>query len=187
MFSQDVGIADRYQLDHKALEATCRELWHDFSIRPSSEDEYWEQFQTRTGVRPTRDEIASAERNIWIHPDLGEAFEHCASRNVTIAVLSDNTQFWFAKQREWAPELQRVAHEDLFLSNLFGCSKWNADHSTMHALAARHEPGTTVFIEDRARNINVAKERGFRTIHYTAGPKAGELKRMVEAALAPAD
>ncbi len=159
LLTTDVGLVTRYGLDRRDAETAARALWPEFATREATEAEYWERLGQRLGVRfdpAIVEDVAAAL--LCPLPTAGEVLALVEDRRA--GVITDNTAFWYPRQRD-ALGLDRIIDPELeFVSFRAGVRK--RDRPGLFDVAAeRCDPARTVVIDDRWRNLDRASALGF--------------------------
>jgi FMN phosphatase YigB (HAD superfamily) len=177
----DIGLADQLRLDRNLVMTAALKLWRELSLRPSSEDEYWSAIEATLGTVIPRRLIAElSERAFEPNPDAFLVLESLHEHDVTLGVISDNTSFWYPKQRD-ALGLTRYVSDDLvFLSYEYGVNKSQPLENLFAVAAQRIEPASTLVIDDRAKNLQQARSLGFRSQHYSMDDTPVEMRALIE-------
>lgn len=159
LLTAEVGLAARYDLDAGEASTAARALWPDFATRDATEEEFWDRLGSRLGVRfdPTLVEEIS-EALLCPLPTAGAVLALVGDRRA--GVITDNTAFWYPRQRD-ALDLDSVLDPELeFVSCRAGVRK--RDEPGLFDLAAqRCEPARTVVLDDRQHNLDRAEQLGF--------------------------
>jgi hypothetical protein len=167
------GIAVQLNLDRARAAEACGRLWREFCVRDCEEEQYWDAFQRATGKRPTKEQIQLAEAQIWVDSSLGALVSFCKVHSICLSICSETTPFWFEKQKKWLPALNLIDREEQLLSFEEGLYKTGEGRTLFTALAAIHEPTSTIVIDDRPTNLQSAASLGFDIMKYCGPPQDG--------------
>ncbi|MBN1542950.1 HAD hydrolase-like protein [candidate division KSB1 bacterium] len=171
------GVAAICGLDFDEVAAFAPVLWHEFEIRPCSDAEpaevlerlYWERFCSRFPVSLSIDDLIALTDD-FISPVNGMTalLEKAASRNIPMAICSNNNEFWLRKQVDKAGLAPFFPSERIISSSCVGAIKNSPGFEMFRAVtAALQTSGSgTVFIDDRFENIIRCQAYGWTGILF---------------------
>ncbi|MFD0483245.1 HAD family hydrolase [Kineococcus sp. GCM10028916] len=165
-----VGLADSLGLPRSLVEAAGLALWDRFSLAPTEEWLYWQDFSAAVGVQFPRDLItAVAGRTLQINPFAHRLLDvaKVATRG-RVGILSDNTTFFYARQSKQLELNSWVDPTLRFLSCELGVGKGSKNRGLLEVAAEVLSPEEVVFVDDRPHNIQRAHNLGFRAIHLSS-------------------
>ncbi|MFC7310717.1 HAD family hydrolase [Streptomyces monticola] len=168
LLTEGLGLADRLGLDRGEVREAGRELWHRFSLSEAEEADYWAGLERRLGRPVPRDLVAETERRLLVANPHAEALLTAAAQGQRrVGIASNNTSFWYEKQRVRLGLDRYVDPELVFLSHRLGVSK-GAEGQGLLEIAARHaDPPRSLLVEDRPANLRRAERIGFRVLAYS--------------------
>ncbi len=130
----------------------------------TSEARFWDSVREGTSVIGSDSELRKEilERFV-LRPDMIASVDLLRTRGVTVALLSDQTN--------WLEEIDRETalfqHFDLIF-NSYQIHKSKRDASVFRDVCGflGVEPGETLFVDDNIEHIRRAQGQGFQTIHF---------------------
>ena len=138
----------------------------DAGVYPDPKD-YLANFGLRLGMTLTRQQWIEARRAAMQHwPGMHRLVEQL-SRDVRIALLTNNGPLTRDAFDELAPDTLRLFEPHLFFSYEFGTKK--PDPAIFRSVAQRLgvEPRECLFVDDKPHNARGAREAGMTGIHFT--------------------
>jgi len=128
---------------------SSEEFWRSAGLNPALEDEYLEQHRLSDGLPEFLDAVASRGIDLWC--------------------LSNDVSEWSRRLREKFA-LQRY-FRGFVISGDVGAQK--PDAAIYQTLLARagYQPGESVFVDDRLRNIETAASMGMSAILFEPAPR----------------
>jgi HAD superfamily hydrolase (TIGR01509 family) len=171
------GLADRYKLDKKEVEAFGLKAWEEFAyIRAETADEirdleedYWERFIRRfslpgrvgTFLEITPDFIREVEGMVSL-------LEEKHALGVPMAICSNNNPFWLKRQVETLALDRFFPPERIISSSDIGFPKSAPGFRMFRAAcrSVRTKPEECLFIEDRFENIEKSMAFGMPGILF---------------------
>ena len=166
--SPQKGLADSRGLDRQVVERIGRELWYEFSTRESGECSYWREVEKRLDIRISPADITQLEEQLLFpNPHAETILQKASDTGRSIGIASNNTSFWFAKQRT-ALSLDRYVDPKLvFLSHVLGVEKGAVGQGLIEIAAAQVDVPASFFVDDRESNLDRAQNVGFTVIRYS--------------------
>lgn len=147
----------------------CKALWGEYSVRSGEatvlEREYWNRFIVKAGLpsSATPDRFMAMTEN-FVRPIDGamEILEELRSRRVMLAIVSNNTEFFFARQWESLGLSRFFEATNVVLSCRVGAPKSSPRYEMFTALvsAVGVPPAAIAFVDDRSTNCERAREFG---------------------------
>jgi len=159
--------------------AVCKRLWEKYAYLPAGpgkgwremEREYWGeflrlvkgQFTARVNVD---DFITMTDRFVLPVEGALALLEELRAANIRLAVCSNNTEFWFARQADKLDLHRFFSPATTILSCRVGAPKSSQRYEMFHAVsdALGVAPASCVFIDDRKGNVERARLFGMQTI-----------------------
>ena len=166
LLTPDLGLADLLHLDREHVNAVGVRLWQDFCRAPTHEHAYWARLAEELEVPITDEHLSQIEHLPRANPRAPEILADLAQRGARIGLISDNTSFWFTKQRALIGFGELLDAEVVLLSFEHGVSK--SDSPGLFELAAGLvDPRRTLVVDDRTGNLSIAGRLGFHTFRYS--------------------
>ena len=179
------GIRDKFGLDKEEIEKLGTLLWAAFAHTPESptvtwrdlERRYWELFvnffwPNGKGLPAGASVEAFIEMTDeyikLIDPDVPNLLRDLLGRGITLGVCSNNNEFWFRRQFSHLSLAQYFSPSKVVLSCRVGASKSSKNHEMFHAAieAMKIHPSRCLFVDDRCKNLERAREVGLQGIHF---------------------
>lgn len=171
------GIVGWYHLDETKVRMVGEELWDIFAHRaPVHQDdwqelerEYWEALISKLSLPATVDEmLMRTDRFIQPIEGMISLLERLQTTGIQMAVLSNNTEFWYERQKRKLDFGRFFKPELVILSNRIGTSKASPSLAMFNnALATlRLDSDQCLLVDDRVENIDVAIEYGLTGILF---------------------
>jgi FMN phosphatase YigB (HAD superfamily) len=173
LLDHNVGLWRQLGIPYARVKAVGDELWTDYSLRRSSEEEYWDDFEAALGRRPTAAQIRLAEDAIWTETELHLIVDLCADRSLDLYIVTENTEFFLRRQRELLPALRTIPDAHVISSHKAGLGKQSPSRSLYNVLADRCPPSATLVVDDAALNLAAAQRISFQTLRYVGPPRPG--------------
>ncbi|HEX2680243.1 MAG TPA: hypothetical protein VHQ03_03035 [Candidatus Dormibacteraeota bacterium] len=163
LLTPERGLADQLGLDREAVARVGRELWPEYSQRPSNEADYWTAFASKLGVSLPEGLIARSEAELLTpNPFAFDILERARRQIGRIGVVSENTSFWYPIQARLLSLEQYVDQELVFLSFELQLNK----DGLLNVATSRVNPALTLVVEDRPHNVEFARRHGFQVFRY---------------------
>ena len=189
---EDQGLVSLYGLSREKLEAMGKELWEEFAYVSASaeqtwqkiEEEYWANFLEKFNEEFLPQQIPSIEQLVelskkFIKP-VNKTYtllllEKLKERKITLAICSNNNEFWFARQMEVSGFDRFFLPQNIVLSCKIGVSKSHPSGKMFkEVLNALNLPGgKTMFVDDRQENIKKAKEFEIHSVLFPSESQNG--------------
>jgi FMN phosphatase YigB (HAD superfamily) len=166
LLTPDVGLADRLGIPTGTAETVARSLWVEFAVRAAGESEYWARFGSAAGATVDLDLVAEVS-DLLLRPTPEAQRWLAAADGLRIGVATDNTSFWFARQRDDLG-LDAVLSPELTFTS-FDVGRRKQDRPGLLDVAAEVcTPSRTAFVDDREHNRARARALGFRVVEAPA-------------------
>lgn len=177
LLDRPAGVAALYGLDRAQVYRVGRELWDIFAHRPSVtgsgwrelEYEYWKLFTSRLHVSaPIEALIELTESYIVPVEGMYQLLERLEHRGIELAILSDNTEFWYERQMDQLRLRGFFEPQKVILSCRVGVSKSGStlDMFRQAILALDADEDESIFVDDRLENIERGLELGIAGIVF---------------------
>lgn len=161
------GLVDRVHLNRADVEQAAAKLWPKYSLGKHGETEYWTELGDTLSVHFDPDLIEQAESTtVQVNQHLAEVLTILRDRGVAWGTISDNTQFWYAKQLRWLHVGAEAPPAYQFLSFDLGAAKIGTIPDLFHLAAGAVNPTATLIVDDRDHNLHAASIAGFLTTKY---------------------
>jgi len=181
------GIVSIYKLDRQRVINAGDLLWKKFAHISSSdwkqlEIEYWTEFNNLLGIEIPIDEITQITDK-FIKPMSGmtKLLELLVAQNINLAICSNNTEFWFARQSQKLGLEKFVPPERIILSCRIGVSKSSSRFEmfdkAVHSLGV--DKSECVFIDDRNESISYSVKYGLASILFPSNKNGYEYLRLL--------
>jgi FMN phosphatase YigB (HAD superfamily) len=166
--TQEVGLTSRLNLDAEKVYDEGSEAFYKFSVRPSTDDEFWGEFEKRLGVTLKREhKIGAEEATIQLNPFIQEIFEAITNKQISIGLITNNTSTLFEIQKNKMGLLFNFIDPDLiFTSQDTGCLKRKTKPDLFEYAKGHLDPSSTLVVDDREDNLFYADAFGFQKFHY---------------------
>lgn len=186
LLDEERGIAVAYSLDTDQVRSVGQDLWEKFAYRAATDDngwedlevEYWNLFIQRLQLPTSVDEFIQLTDE-FIRPVEGmiQLLERLHSRGIDLALCSNNTEFWFQRQKDKLNLDRFVASNRMILSNRIGVPKSSPGFEMFRAVidALGIEKDLCIFVDDREKNIHQALEFGLSGIIFPSHSSYGAL------------
>jgi FMN phosphatase YigB (HAD superfamily) len=160
------GVSDRLGIPRQEAAEAAEQLWPDFSLRERVEQDWWRSLADLLGVQAPASLVREVERELLVPlPGAVQAVRTLA-RTWAIGIISDNTSFWFEKQRRMLP-FEDVESGLEFLSFREGIAKSTAPTSLFDLAAASLAGSGALVIDDRPGHCERARAAGLRAMQFT--------------------
>lgn len=168
LLTPGAGLADRWGLAPSPVREAGRRLWREFSVRESTEAEYWEALSRELGRTVPPELVQELEEELLVaNPAAGELLAAASADGARpVGIASNNTSFWYVKQAQRLDLARWVDPELVFLSCRLGLTKSSPGRGLLDVAAEHTPPRSTLIVEDRAANLDRARALGFRTFAY---------------------
>jgi len=155
-----IGLAK--QLDAPQLFRVARELWDTFSLRNASEEAYWETLGATARVKIPIAIVNDITQRL-LNPYEWSMGVLNALPSSRIAIVSDNTEFWYQRQKQLLRIESHSMHQ--YLSFRCGLSKKSKPGLLEMAI---EESGVedVLFVDDRQSNLDRASQLGIETLLF---------------------
>lgn len=163
-------LAAFYNIDMATVRRWGADIWDAHAHSPSSEAAYWRDWEARLGAAVDLDQVHRLiERDVWVDPSVVELTQFCRARGIAVAIVSNNTDFWYRQEMRRAGMTPFMPDIRAYLSCDTGYSKAHPEGGL--ALLARDRPvATTLFVDDRPDNVAAAGRLGMTSLLYTRRP-----------------
>jgi FMN phosphatase YigB (HAD superfamily) len=183
LFSDEThGIPGLYGLDRQRTWPIATQLWKRYAYERhlevpdwhQQEHQYWTEFTRELGISTPVEALINLS-TYFVRPVEGmqELLESLRQLGVHILICSNNTEFWFQRQRERLGLDQYVAPEDVILSCRVGAPKLSPDFELFKIVKSRlrFDQNDYVFVDNQFENIRHANDFGLTGIYFpTASP-----------------
>jgi FMN phosphatase YigB (HAD superfamily) len=170
----NIGLVSIYDLDREKLQEIGSDLWKNYAYISSSnwkqlEIDYWDQFNNLLGQKIPVDELIELTDK-FIRPVKGmpEILRNLYSKDIELAIISNNTEFWFNRQANILDLEKYVPPEKTILSCRIGKPKSSSNFemydAVISSLNAKKEE--CVFIDDRIESISKSNKYGLTSIMF---------------------
>jgi HAD superfamily hydrolase (TIGR01509 family) len=166
-------LAARYAITAERIEEARKGLWNIYAYAKGvyapttaqAEKLAWASFAAEAGIDASPEEIVAvtAECVRPLDPEYVALLERLKKRGVVLGIISNNTEFFWERQRQ-ALKLERFfPSEHVFLSCDYGAPKNSREQQLFQAAlaAASVPPEACIFVDDRVHNIECALQAGF--------------------------
>ena len=181
LLTPELGLADRLGLDRHLVERAGKELWGKYSLRVTHEGDYWRDLSAALEIDVALQLVPQLEAGLLVADANADAILHAIhAAGITIGVVSETTSFWYPRQISLV-DLDRYLEETrAFLSFRFGVGKDGAGRGLFEIAAETVEPGRTLVIEDRRRNLERASSVGFEGFAYSIGSAPSVIEQLMK-------
>lgn len=128
------------------------------------ESEYWRALREKTGIKGSDEELRKEVLSRFVlRPEMFEWVEKIKSSGLTVAVLSDQTN-WIEEINERRPFYGRFDH----VFNSFRTGRSKKDPSVFLEIASvmGARPSEVLFIDDNKANVERALRAGLKAFHF---------------------
>lgn len=162
------GLADRLGIEHDLAERVGEALWPSYSLAVREEQSYWRDFAAQAGVEIPDEVVGQAEaETLVVNQGAAAAFALLRERGMQAGFITDNTAFWYPKQRKLIGCDDSFATKYEYLSFKARLSKQSTPVG-LFGLAAQDLSGSaTLVVDDRPKNIQAARQAGLATLTYS--------------------
>lgn len=157
------GLVAALGLDRAQTEAAALAIWPRFATRESSEEEYWQALGDLIRRQLPLDLIRDISKRV-LRPKSRAVSVLDEVQGRKLGVISDNTTFWYRRQRADLQLSGLVRPELEFVSSDAGRQK-PCSPSLFDFAVERCDPASTLIVDDRLKNVYAARAVGFHTIH----------------------
>ena len=170
------GLAARLGLPVADVARAARDLWQSYSVRQSEEQQYWHELGKAIGQVFPESLVRDVERELWLpNPRAPQLIASGASTGAALGVASNNTSFWYAKQREIL-KIDEWAEPDLiFVSHELGVTKSTPGKGLFEIIIEFLPAPTVTLVEDQSQNLSRAGRLGMHTIFYRFSKSCDDL------------
>lgn len=173
----DGGIVSLYGLDKETVNLVGAELWERFAHQISDnnntweklERDYWQLFNDNFRLPLSYNDFARLTDK-FIKPVNGmlKILDRLKGQNIELAICSNNTEFWYERQRKKFNFERYFDQNKIILSSRVGASKNDPDFKMFKSalMALGVENNECIFIDDREENISQALRFGITSILF---------------------
>jgi len=184
LFFDPDGIVALYQLNNEMVYKIGAKLWGEFAYQnigiesswEKTEENYWQRFIEESHLELPVD-IFIQLTDKFIKPVIGmsKLLERLKAKNVDLAICSNNTEFWFERQRRKLGFDEYFKTEKTILSSRVGFSKSSTGFEMFQTVvsALNAEKQNCIFVDDRKENISNALEYGITSIFFPSHSEFG--------------
>jgi len=195
-FDEGNSLMKHFSLPKDKLKATGELLVREFYQTPTDEKTSWQDIERRywnrfleefSGQIPSSvavDELIEFSKFFikGIHPkSMRTLLQELKDERIKLAICSNNTEFWFARQMEAVDLSPYIPPENFILSSRVGVRKSDKSGKLFHeSLRVLGEPASqVVYVDDRASNFKNAEYVGITNtiVFETDNPQAPTLLR----------
>jgi FMN phosphatase YigB (HAD superfamily) len=183
-FDQHIGLVARYGLDIRKARSVGRRLWNIYAHRSVAPGETWRQLERRYWLQFIRALDIDAPVDALIElsgqfikevDGMLTVLESLRNSRTIMAVCSNNTEFWFARQASLLRLHRFVSPDHITLSCRIGASKSEVGNRMFAAVAAslgiaKH---AILLVDDRQRNVEAAVAYGMPALLFPAHSRQG--------------
>lgn len=169
LLTPGTGIVDRLGLDPVLAAEAGAELWPDFARSARDEPDWWTALEALLGTEVPEPLRTEATETVRVDPVARDFLDRAAATGLRVGLATDNTAFWFRVQDRLAGLESAVDPELLLASYRLGVLKRDSP-GLLDELARRVDPAATLYVDDRAHNLELAAGLGFRVHEYAAWP-----------------
>jgi len=193
LLDADNGIASLCNLDLDEVQRVGRELWDIFAHRTVNdkhdwkelERSYWNIFIDRFRLPMSPDQcIELTDKFIRPVEGMNQVLSNLQSREIKLAICSNNTEFWFERQMDKLGLYSFFDPDNIILSSRIGVSKSSPRSEMFHAVvnALRVDKDCCVLVDDREEIVQQAVEFGITGIIFPSQARHGAryLKALLE-------
>lgn len=187
------GLIKSYHLEPSQVLSVATELWRKYAYNERTnghdwrrlESQYWEEFSRRLSLStPVEDFIHLTVAFIRPVHGMMNILRNLHRQQVDILICSNNTEFWFQRQRAKLGLDRYVSSESVVLSCRVGARKSSPKFEMFKALepAMKYDPEYYLFVDDRFENIQRAVQFGLTGIQFPTGSASGAeyLQRLLQ-------
>ena len=181
LFFEPNGIVALHKLNKQIVNEIGAKLWNEFAYRNDDEWQklelkYWQRFVEESRLQlPVDYFVQLTDKFVMPITGMAKLVGDLKTRKLDLAICSNNTEFWFERQRK------KLALDNYFetgktiLSSRIGTSKNSADFKMFKAVisALGAEKQECVFIDDSEENISRALEYGIKGILFPSHSEFG--------------
>jgi FMN phosphatase YigB (HAD superfamily) len=171
-FDQEKGIAKQLGLDKQILHDVGIKLWQKYSVDKFEEVAYWEEFAGLVGRQPSSDQLSEAETAVWADETFAETIVMLKDLNKKVYIVSDNTTFWLPKQLRKMNATALFDDNDIVTSSEIKKRKKTKPRGSYAFLSDMARPETTLVLEDRESNVEIASREGFQAVRYIGSARS---------------
>jgi len=180
----DDGITSLYKLDRDVVRKVGAKLWNRFAHTRTTrnndwqqlERDYWRQLTDELDIRLPVDAFVQLT-NKFIRPIKGMStlLDRLKASEMHLAICSNNTEFWFERQRKKLDFDRYFEADKVILSSRVGVSKNSRDFEMFRAVinALDVAKQDCLFVDDREENILKAIRYGISSILFPSHSKLG--------------
>jgi len=176
LLDEKEGLASKYGLDIQAVIQAGTILWEQYAHQTSPdwkqlEIDYWSQFNNLIGrTIPIEEIIQLTDKFIKPVDGMMELLSTLISQNITLAICSNNTEFWFSRQAQKIDLYKYVPSRNIILSCRIGASKSSPRFEMFEEVtkAIGIDRTECTFIDDRSESIIQATQYGLVSILFPA-------------------
>ncbi len=162
LLAPGTGVSDQLGLQPSLLADAGRELWPRFSTSAGEEHAWWSAVGEAVGLTISAEVRVRAEEALLPTAWASQVLE-AARRFRSVGVVTDNTSFWYERQRR-ALQLDAVVTPGLELVSCEVGVRKRDDPGLLHHAATLVDPTRTIVVDDRAHNLEAASALGFATL-----------------------
>lgn len=176
---EKIGIAAKYGLDERELLGVMDSLYDKYAHTTEDnehrwqeqENEYWNEFKSRTGVEVPNEELIEMTKSfVKPVPGMPEFLKELKSQGYDLLICSNNTEFFYQRQKELLQLGEIVEKRKVILSNHHGLSKSHPEFALFKEIEKQMDfpKDQYIFVDDRKGNIERALQFGIPAIYFPA-------------------
>lgn len=187
-FDKKDGLTANFDVSEGELKKAGRELWNEFAFLSYSREEnkekgwralekkYWDMFLQQFNLPLTVEELIDRSKQFVREiPGMYDLLRKLHDTGITLAICSNNTEFWFERQMEQIGLSEFFEPRNIIISCRVGSAKSNPNFEMFKAVcrATGFEGKNCIFIEDRPKNIEMALKFGMPGILFPSKSPLG--------------
>lgn len=177
LFAPDGPIVTTYNLEPQSTRDLAMQLWGKYAHTRQDfeetwqqvEEEYWNEFKAASGVTaPISELIALTLPLIRPVPHMADLLAELKDQNYDLLICSNNTEFFYQRQKELAGFAQYFQKNKVILSNHYGHPKEEETATLFKAVESQmdYPKENYLFIDDRPKNIKAGLKYGLNPILF---------------------
>ena len=184
LFFEPDGVVALYKLNADVANKTGTKLWNEFAHQNTDinngwqklESDYWQRFIEQLHLEtPTEKFIQLTDKFIKPVTGMSKLLESLRAKKIDLAICSNNTEFWFERQRRKLEFDKFFETDKTILSSRVGVSKNSVDFEMFQAVinALNVDKQDCLFIDDKEENILRALRYGIAGILFPSHSEFG--------------
>ncbi len=158
-------LAEKHSMDFETIHRKIHGGWNDYKLGKITADQFWQSFIESTGINETADGLKEMSLTyIKRIPGIIDVVKKL-KENYKLGVLSNNVEEWMEKIRGMI-DLKGL-FDVVISSHKVGMAKPHKDFFMLCLEKLGNlKPEECLFVDDRDKNIEAAKEIGFNAIKF---------------------